>query len=73
MSIINIQVESAEDAERYLAIASVRFETLVSPYTEEPYLRMFSFDGNASGSRVTINLGHLRWEPDDQETWRSVR
>lgn len=57
-SLVHVQMENADDAGRYLAIATARFESLVSWYTGTPYPDLFSFEGNTSGSRVSIELGH---------------
>lgn len=59
-STASVRLESQEDAERYLAIAQARFETLVSWYTGTPFPELFSFEGSNSGSRVSIDLTHLR-------------
>jgi hypothetical protein len=59
-SLAYVHLDSADDAARYLAIATARFEGLKSWYTEMPYSELFSFEGHASGSQVSIHLGHLR-------------
>ncbi len=59
-SLVHVHLESEEDAGRYLAIATARFDALVSWSTEEAYSELFSFSGNVTGSHVSINLGHAR-------------